>query len=128
MRLVPEIVTLVPVEAAAICVIEVGVKLLITGRTVKDGTEVAVPPGVVTEIFPVSAPVGIVATITVPLFEATVRVEVPSLTEVAPLKFVPLMVTELPTKPNAGVNPLIVGEATMVIVETEVATPHPLLL
>jgi hypothetical protein len=52
-KLVPVIVTRVPVEAAVLCVIEVGVKLVILGiNIVIEEAEVAVPPPVVTETTP----------------------------------------------------------------------------
>ena len=70
---------------------------------------VAVPPGVVTEITPVVALAGTVVVIwparaiklvwTVPL----------KLTDVVPAKFVPEMVTEVPTTPRGGEKSTIVG-------------------
>jgi hypothetical protein len=86
--------------------------------TVKLATLVAVPPGVVTEILPVVAPVGTVAVICVA--ESTwnvVAAVVLNFTELVvkfvpltvPLKFVPVIVTDVPTGPEAGVNVEIVG-------------------
>jgi hypothetical protein len=58
--------------------------------------EVPVPAGVVTANFPVVAPAGIVALIWVALLTVKAA-DVPfSASEVAPVKFVPVMVTELP--------------------------------
>ena len=86
--------------------------------TVKFVALVAVPPGVVTLILPVVAPVGTVAVICVA--ESTLNVValvVLNFTELVvkvapltvPLKFVPVIVTDVPTGPKAGVNELIVG-------------------
>jgi hypothetical protein len=74
---------------------------------------VAVPPGVVTEIRPVAAPAGTVAPILV--FELTVNGAVvpANLTAVAPVKFVPLIVTSVPTGPLIGENEEIVGLAVV---------------
>ena len=72
---------------------------------------VAVPPGVVTWIGPLPlAPLGTMAVIWV--LETTVKLvaAVPlKVTEVAPVKLVPLMVTWVPTGPLVGVNEVIVG-------------------
>jgi hypothetical protein len=71
---------------------------------------VAVPAGVVTLSVPVVAPAGTVAWIAVA--EVTVKLALTPLnaTAVAPVKFVPLIVTLLPTGPLVGVKPEIVGE------------------
>jgi hypothetical protein len=81
--------------------------------TVKGVELVAVPPGVVTEIRPVAAPAGTVAPILV--FELTVNAAaVPAnLTDVVPVKFVPLIVTSVPTGPLIGENDEIVGFAVV---------------
>jgi hypothetical protein len=93
---------------------------------------VAVPPGVVTEIFPVVAPVGTVAVIFVAeLTENDVALTPLNFTDVVvnpvPLKFVPLIVTDVPTGPLVGENEEIVGAGTVVevTVKTEelVAVP-----
>ncbi len=75
---------------------------------------VAVPPGVVTVILPVVAAVGTVAVIVVAeLTKNDVAARLLNFTEVVvkpvPLKFVPVIVTDVPTGPNAGVNEVIVG-------------------
>jgi len=107
---VPWIVTEVPTGPL------VGVKDVIVGAvvTVKSDALVAVPPGVVTVILPVTAPVGTVAVTRVPapFTENVVAATPPNFTEVAPPKFVPLIVTEVPTGPLVGLNELMVGAST----------------
>jgi len=104
-RLVPLMVTLVPAGPL------VGAKLVIVGggTTVNAALLVAVPAGVVTLSGPVVAPAGTVAWIVVS--EVTVKVALTLLkaTAVAPVKFVPLIVTLVPTGPLLGVKPVIVG-------------------
>jgi hypothetical protein len=105
-KFVPLIVTLVPAGPVA------GVKVVIVGGltvTVKLLGLVAVPPGVVTLSDPVVAPAGTVARIAV--LDVTVNpAAVPlNLTDDAPVKFVPLMVTLVPVGPLAGVKLAIVG-------------------
>jgi hypothetical protein len=75
------------------------------------------PAGVVTEILPVDAPAGTVAVIFVE--ELTVNpAEVPAnFTAVAPMKFVPLTVTTVPTGPLVGEKDEIVGLAPLVTVK-----------
>src|SRR6266508_2299309 len=79
--------------------------------TVKFVALVAVPPGVVTVIFPVTAPLGTIALIRVPApFTENVPADTPpNVTAVAPVKPVPLIVTEVPTGPLVGENDEIVG-------------------
>src|SRR2546422_2412708 len=79
------------------------------GPTVKLLALLAVPPGLVTLIGPVVAPVGTVAAIVVA--EPTVKPALAPLnsTAVAPVKLVPLMVTLVPTGPLVGVKLEIVG-------------------
>jgi hypothetical protein len=96
--------------------------------TVKFAALVAVPPGVVTLIFPVVAPVGTVAVICVAEFTVNeVAVVVLNFTEVVvkpvPLKFVPVILTDVPTGPKAGVNEVIVGAATTTKSVVLVAVP-----
>src|SRR5213594_2245823 len=110
-KFVPLIVTLVATGPL------VGVKLVIVGAgiTVKLFVLVAVPPGVVTRSGPVVAPVGTVAWIVVA--EVTVKLALTPLnvTVVAPVKFVPLIVTLVPTGPLVGVKLVIVGAPTSVV-------------
>jgi hypothetical protein len=103
LRLVPVIVTLSPDMPL------VGVKPVIFGSTLKTATLVAVPWGVVTLIDPVVAPEGTVAVIDV--LEMTLKLALTplNLTAVAPLKFVPVIVTLVPTAPIVGVKEEIVG-------------------
>jgi hypothetical protein len=77
---------------------------------VKSDALVAVPPGVVTVIFPVLALWGTDAVICVA--EATLKTALapPKATAVAPVKFVPMIVTVVPGGPEVGENELIVGE------------------
>src|SRR5213596_330292 len=113
---VPWIVTEVPTGPL------VGVKDVIVGAvvTVKSDALVAVPPGVVTVILPVTAPLGTLAVTRVPapFTENVVAATPPNFTEVAPLKFVPLIVTEVPTGPLVGVKDVIVGVGAPVTVKS----------
>ena len=89
----------------------VGVKEAMVGGSVtrKSPALVAVPSGVVTETLPVVAPAGTVVLIWVA--DATVKLAVVPLkrTLVVPVKFVPVMVTAVPTGPLAGLKDVIVG-------------------
>jgi len=104
-KFVPLIVTLVPAGPL------LGVKLAIVGGliTVKLPVLLAVPAEVVTLIGPVAAPAGTVAVIAVA--ELTVKLALVPLnsTDVAPVKFVPLIVTLVPAGPLLGVKLAIVG-------------------
>ena len=72
---------------------------------------VAVPPGVVTAMGPVVAPVGTAVLITVSVSIVKVA-DIPlKVTRLASVKPVPLTVTCVPSAPLAGVNELIVGGA-----------------
>jgi hypothetical protein len=70
---------------------------------------VAVPPAVVTLIAPVPAPEGTVAVICVAEFTVNVAVVPANRTAVAPVKFVPVITTDVAGGPLAGVNEVIVG-------------------
>ena len=71
--------------------------------TVKTVGLLAVPPGVLTEIFPVTAPTGIVAVIFVSEFTVnSATFPTANVTLVAPVKLTPVIVTVLPTTPLAG--------------------------
>lgn len=102
------------------CLFSDSVTLLEWGMlTVKFAVLVAVPPGVVTEILPVVAPVGTVAVICVAeLTTKLVALVVLNFTEVVvkpvPIKFVPVILTDVPTGPKVGANEMIVGAATTV--------------
>src|SRR5439155_1137048 len=83
--------------------------------TVKLVALVAVPPGVVTLIAPLVAPLGTVAVISVS--ELTVKAAATPLkaTAVAPVKWEPLIVTPVPTGPLAGLKELIVGASAQTL-------------
>lgn len=85
--------------------------------TVKFVELVAVPLGVVTEIGPVVAPEGTVALIRVALCTVKVAETPLKRTAVAPVKFVPLIWTEVPTGPLVGLNDVIVGAPVVVTVK-----------
>src|SRR5579859_922778 len=92
--------------------------------TVNEFALVAVPPGVVTEMVPVVAPVGTVVEIW--LASVTEKVADPplNLTPVAPVKFVPVKVTVVPTCPLVGEKLVSVGLATLTVkLLAEVAVP-----
>jgi len=112
-RFVPWIVTFVPAPPLA------GVKLVIVGEddtvTVKFVELVAVPPGVVTEIGPVVAADGTVAMICVSELVKVALVPL-NFTADAAVKFIPAIVTEVPTGPLVGVKPLIVGGGGLTVV------------
>ena len=95
--------------------------------TVKSVVLVAVPPGVVTVIFPVVAPVGTVVVICVAEFTVNVAVVPLNFTEVVvkpvPLKLVPVIVTVVPTTPEVGAKLAIVGGFTTVKLPALVAVP-----
>ena len=110
-RLVPVIVTLVPVGPLS------GEKPLlasIVGLTRKVLALVAEPNGVVTMIRPDVAPGGTTATIWLAI-SLVMLAETPlNVTLVAPARPVPLMVTEEPIGPLSGAKPVIVGAGTTV--------------
>ena len=85
--------------------------------------DVAVPPGVVTEIVPVFALDGVVTVTEVDVDALGVADVPPKLTEVAPERFVPVIVTTVPAVPEVGVKPVIVGAAMKVNVAVLVAVP-----
>ena len=76
---------------------------------------VAVPPGVVTLIDPVVADAGTVAWIVVDEITVYVALTPLNLTELAPLKLVPLIWTLVPTGPLGGAKLLIVGGGTVTV-------------
>jgi hypothetical protein len=123
-KLVPVILTVVPTGP------EVGVNDVIVGSgavdTVKFVELVPVPEGVVTAIFPVVAPVGTVAVICVDEFTVNVALVPLNVTDVAPVKPVPVMTTEAPTAPEVGVNEVIVTQLdeTVKFVELRTSAPH----
>ena len=109
-KLVPVKVTVVPLPAL------VGAKLMIVGaETNVKPARVAVPPGVMTDTLPEVPD----ATTAVMLVAETTLNDVagvpPKLIAVAPVKFVPVMVTEVPTAPLVGVKLVMVGEAVVIV-------------
>ena len=116
-RMVPNLTAVAPENTDPVMVTavptgpDVGVNDVIDGGTRKFmPTLFAVPPGVVTKMVALSNPAGTRAVICVS--ESTVKLEagtVPKLTSVAPVKPVPVIVTAVPTGPDAGLNDVIVG-------------------
>ena len=96
--------------------------------TVKSVALVAVPPGVVTVILPVVAPDGTVAVTDVAVLVVNVAVTPLNLTAVTPVRFVPVIVTLVPTGPLVGVNDVIVGPATTVKLVALFAGPPPVVV
>src|SRR6267143_1312146 len=103
----------------------VGVKLEIVGglMTVKLPVLLAVPPAVVTLIDPLEAPAGTVAVIVVAEFTVKLALVPLNRTAVAPVKFVPLMLTLVPTGPLPGVKLEIVGGLMTVKVPVLLVVP-----
>jgi hypothetical protein len=108
------------------CFFRLSVTLLGCGLlTVKSVVLVAEPPGVVTLILPVVAVVGTVAVIWVAEFTTNVAVTLLKVTPVVvklapltvPLKFVPVIVTDVPVGPKAGANEVIVGAGAVTTVK-----------
>jgi hypothetical protein len=104
-KFVPLMVTLVPTGPL------VGVKLVIVGglMTVKLLALLAVPPAVATLIGPLEAPAGTVAVMAIAEFTAKLALVPLNSTAVAVVKFVPLIVTLVPTGPLVGVKLEMVG-------------------
>jgi len=96
------------------------------GRTVKETKLVTVPPGVVTEIGPVVAPVGTCAVMCVAELTTKLVSGVPlNLTLVAPVKFAPVMSTGVATGPLVGLNEVIAGGGGKTVKVTKlVAVPN----
>src|SRR5713226_5497095 len=104
-KFVPVIVTDVPTTP------EVGFKLVMLGATVKLTPLLATPP-TVTTTFPVVAPLGTGATMLVPLQldgVAAVPLNVTVLVPCVAPKFVPVIVTDVPTAPAVGVRLVMLG-------------------
>jgi len=89
---------------------EAGVNLVIVGTlAVKLVLLVAVPPGVVTLIFPVVAPTG-TTTLTDVDESLEITADLPlKVTLVEPERYVPVTVTVVPGVPEVGLNLVIVG-------------------
>ena len=122
-KLVPVIVTVVPDGP------DPGVNEDIVGGNiiVKLPTDVEDPPKVVTLTVPVDVPCATTAVIVVELTTMKDAALVPpNVTEVAPVKLVPVIVTVDPIRPEFGVNELIEGGGTTVKLEEEVPVPPAL--
>ena len=91
--------------------------------TVKLLALVAVPPGVVTLIGPGVAPDGTVAWIVVGELTVYVALTPLNVTDVAPVKLVPLIWTLVPTGPLAGLKFVIVGGLSTVKLLELIAVP-----
>jgi hypothetical protein len=104
-KFVPVIVTVTPLAAL------VGAKLVTVGAGINvKPARVAVPPGVVTETLPDAPPAATTAVMDVA--ETTVKLAAavpPKLTAVAPVKFVPVIVTVVPAPALVGVKLVMVG-------------------
>jgi hypothetical protein len=92
---------------------------------VKSVRLVAVPPGVVTVIRPVVAPLGTVAVIWVAEFTVNVAARPLNLTAEAPVRFVPMIETLVPTLPLVGENDVIVGTPVTVKLVALFAVTNP---
>ena len=101
-KLLPESFTLCPMAPLG------GVKALMvgSGMTVKFTALFAVPPAVMTAIFPVVAPPGTEVLLTTLNVDAAVPL---NFTVVAPVKFIPVSVTLCPMGPLLGMKALMVG-------------------
>jgi hypothetical protein len=77
--------------------------------TVKLVALFAVPPGEVTEILPVTAPVGTVVVICVSDLTVNVAALVPNFTDTVWVKLVPVRTTDVPTGPLGGEKLMSVG-------------------
>lgn len=121
-------VKFVPVTVTAVAGAPlVGEKLAMVGAgciIVKLAADVAVPFGVSTVIFPVVAAAGTAVVICVALFTVMVAAVPLNFTAVAPVKFVPVRVTEAPAKPLDGEKLVIEGAFDETVkLDTEVAVP-----
>jgi hypothetical protein len=84
---------------------------------------VAVPSGVLTLTRPVVAPAGTVAWMVVADITEKLAALPLNVTEVIPPKFVPVIVTFVPTSPLAGVKDVIVGGYSTLKLPALVAVP-----
>jgi hypothetical protein len=104
----------------------VGLKLDMAGGRVmvKLLDEAPVPPGVVTPIAPVAEPLATTAVIVVALAtEKLAAAFAPNVTAVAPVRFVPVMVTVVPATPDGGAKLATVG-AGVTVWDVEPVPPH----
>jgi hypothetical protein len=105
----------------------VGLKLEMVGTgalIVKLLAEVAFPFGVVTAIFPVLVPLATTAVIWVALFTVKLAAGLElNVTDVAPVRLVPVITTDAPAVPLVGLKLLIAGVLVMVKLVAETAVP-----
>jgi hypothetical protein len=111
----PKLTAVAPVKLVPVMVIvaptteEVGVKVVMVGPAIVNPANVAVPPGVVTDMLPVE-PAATTAVMLVELATLNEAAAVPpKLTAVAPVKFVPVIVTVVPWPAETGVKEVTVG-------------------
>ena len=116
LKFVPVMVTVVPIGPV------VGVKKVMVGSvgapTVKSVALCTVTQFTVTEIFPVIVPAGTVVVMLVAVLAVTVAVwllkNFTTLLAGVVLKFVPVMVTDVPIGPETGENEVMVGDGIAV--------------
>lgn len=90
-----------------------GLKLVIFGNTKKLLPLIAFTPDVTIDILPVVAATGTVALMEVDDNTVNVADTPLNLTDVVPVKLVPVMVTSIPTSPDVGVKLVMVGFMTV---------------
>ena len=125
----PKLAAVVPVKFVPVIVIivpaapDIGVNDVILGAGINiNPVNDTVPPGVVIDTAPL-APVNIMAVIVVAFTTINEAAAIPpKLTTVAPVKFVPVIVTVVPAPPLAGVKEAIVGAGIKV---NPVSVPVP---
>lgn len=125
LKLVPVMVTEVPmVPEAGLNPEMVGLEAVVTVKLV---ALMAVAPPTSTVIVPVVAPAGTAVTILVvvgvPLIAAVTPLNLTILLAAVVLKLVPVMVTEEPTLPAIGLNPVMVGTTTVKSLALVTVTP-----
>jgi hypothetical protein len=118
-KFVPVIVTAVPTGP------EVGVKPEMIGLVIVNAGVLAIPPGVVTPMGPVVAPVGAVAVIWVSELTVNFAAVPLNLTAVVPMNPDPVIVTTVPTGPADGVSPEIAGTGDAVTVKADALAAAP---
>jgi hypothetical protein len=90
---------------------------------VKDVVVVFIPPGVVTAMTPLEAPAGTFAVIRVAESSVNPAAVPLNVTAVAPVRFVPVITTDVPIPPLVGTKLVIVGAAITVNCEPLVPVP-----
>ena len=125
----------VPVTVRGVAVLPAtavaGERLVMTGTglgtmTVKVPVLVAVPPGVVTARGPLVAPAGTTKVMVVAFTTAKPVMATPfSVTAVAPVRSVPVMVTVAPAAPEVGVKLVMVGAGVVTVNEAPAEVPPP---